>query len=41
MPVSMGCWEKLTDFVRRATKDGFHVTDSREIYSGPDQEKGV
>lgn len=35
-PVVCGCWETLTEFVRRAVKEGCHVNSDREICSGKD-----
>lgn len=34
MPVVCGCWETLTKFVKRASKEGCHVNKDSEIYSG-------
>lgn len=34
MPYVAGCWESLTDFVKQAATNGFHVSDDRVIYPG-------
>jgi hypothetical protein len=38
-PIVCGCWDTLTDFVRKAAKTGCHVTKDDEIYDGPDEDK--
>lgn len=38
-PFHCGCWETLTEFVRRARKEGFHVgKGGDEIWSGSGDE---
>jgi hypothetical protein len=37
IPVICGCWETLTQFVKVARRDGFHITADDEIYSGKEQ----
>lgn len=35
LPVVAGCWDRLTDFVKEASKTGCHLYEGREIYAGP------
>lgn len=38
-PVVCGCWDTLTDFVKAAAVQGFHVDSDREINAGPEPPK--
>lgn len=40
MPYSMGCWLTLTQFVKEASKHGFHVDKDDEIWPGPEKPNG-